>query len=170
MNSAVVRPRTGSASSRHGQVEQQPSVARQQIALPGTEDDRVAAAHQIAVAGVGERAWPVGVRGVAEVLDGPLVAPVAPVEEQPSAPAVDRTQDLDVPAEAHLAGDVGRHEVEVGDCAVGGRLRVHGVVGGGGEHFVRPDAGEAVGLGERLAGVHLQPDWALRTRTHRLAS
>ena len=98
--------------ARDRQVQQHPALARQEVALPGAEDDRVAAAEEEAVAGMGRGLGVVAVLGVAEILERALVAPVAPVEEEPPVAerGVRRLQYEDIGAEGDQPVPVPRRE------------------------------------------------------------
>jgi hypothetical protein len=135
------------------QVEQHPPVPRQEIALPGEPDHRIAAAHQKAVSGMCQGVRIVRGRSVVEELQHPLVAAVAVVEEQTAVGArrIDRLQDREVAGEMNEPGGIGRGLVEILDAALCLSPGVDSEMRAPDEPFIRPDRAELVTLGERAA-------------------
>src|ERR1700720_634241 len=114
---------------RHGrEIEHHPSVPRQQVALPGEPDDRVAAPHQKSVPGM--RQGPRVVRGqrVVEELQHPLVAAVAVVEKDSpvAAPGIGRLQDREIADKPDEPLGIRRRLVDVGDALLRRRVRLDG--------------------------------------------
>ena len=141
---------------RNRQVDQHPAASRQEIALPGEPDDRVAAAEQKTVAGIGERLRVVGRGGVVEELQCPLVAAIAVVEKQPAVAAggIDGLQHEEIGGEVDEAVAVARREAEIGHALLRRRRRIdremgapdEALIGAGGAEFV--PAGEGRSLGD----------------------
>ena len=133
-NARFVGDKLGAHGSGHGavfmardrQVEQHPALARQQIALPGAEDDCVTATEQEAVAGMGRTLRVVAVFGIAEILERALVSPIAPVEDQAAIAErrVRRLQDQDIGAERDQPFAVPRREPDVGHARLRRRQRI----------------------------------------------
>ena len=144
--------------ARDRQVEQHPALARQQVALPGAEDDRVAAPEEEAVAGMGRGLGVVAVLGVAEILERALVAPVAPVEEQPPVAKrrVRRLQYEDIGAEGDQPVPVPRRKTDIGHARLRRRQRIDPEARAAGNALIGPALPEPLATGEGPAVANLQ--------------
>ena len=146
------------ALHRHRQVEQHPPIARQQVALPGAPDHRIAAAQEKAVAGMRGGLRIVAGARVVEIDQCPLVAAVAPVEENSAIAArgIDRAEDCDVAGEGDQAIGPAQCEIDVGDRALTGRRGIDGVVRAGADHFIGPGRTECRAAGKGHAADDLE--------------
>ena len=145
---------------RDGQVHRHAAVARQQVSLPGAPHHRVAAAEQVAVAGVLQRRRVVAGRRVAKVLHRPLVAAVAVVEEEPpvSACRIGRLQDAEVGGELDQAVPIARRLVQIDDPRLRGRVGIDGEARPPGQPLVGAGVAELVAAGEGAAFVDVDGD------------
>ena len=141
------------AFARDRQVEQQPPVPRQQIALPSEPNDGVAAAHQVTVAGVRQGARVVGRGRVIEELQHSLVAAVAVIEKETAVAEsrIDRLQDREIAGEMDEPLAISWRLIEIGDAALSGGGRVDREMGAARKPFVSADRAEFAALGKHKA-------------------
>ena len=140
------------AFARDGQVEQQPPIPRQQVALPGEPNDCVAAAHQETIAGMRQAARVVGSGRIIEELQHPLVAAVAVIEKQTAVAAhrIDRLQDRKIAGEMDEAA-VGRCFVEIGNAVLSWGGKLDREMRASDEPFISSDWTEFMAIGKHKA-------------------
>ena len=138
--------------------EQEPAVAGQQFADPAAPDDRVAAAEQEAVAGVGSRRRVVAAGGAVEHAQRQLVAAVVDVVEDGAVAlgGVFRREEEDVRLELDLAFRVARRQVQIDDGLVARVLRIDGEAGDADELLVGAGVAERLAAGERFTAVDFE--------------
>ena len=133
-----------------GQGQDHAAIARQEVSLPGAPHHRVAAAEQIAVAGVLACRRIVAGRRIAKILHRPLVAAVAIVEEEPPVAAgrIDRFQDAEIGRELDQAIAIARRLVHVDDASLRRRVGIDGEPGPADQPLVSAGFGESVAAGK----------------------
>jgi len=82
---------------------------------------------------------------------------------------IGRRKDADVSREMHQAVAPALGQIDIGDSAVQPMRRVNGEVCGAVELLVAPDMVEFPTIGERLAGLDLEPDNSHCTSPHQCA-
>ena len=145
----------------YGHIQKKTMVAGEQIGLPSAPNERIAAAHHEAVAGVLGRSRIVGAHCIVEELKAADVAAIAPVEEQTAATLrrIDGLQDRDVGGEAHEPARIDGGLVEIDNASLRPRLWIDGKVRAALEALIRSDGpkGLTAGEGKTLRDVDLDP-------------
>ena len=143
-----------------GKAQNHAAVARQQVPLPGAPHHRVAAAEQVAVAGVLQCRRVVAGRRVAKILERPLVAAVAVVEEEPpvAADRIGRLQDAEIGRELDQPVAIARRLVQIDDSGLRRCVRIDGKPRPPDKPLVSPGALEFMSVGEGGPLVNVDGD------------
>src|SRR5262245_59328209 len=128
--------------------------------LPAAPDHGIAVAHQKTIASVGGPGRIDRPQHAVKCRQCQPVAAVRHIEQQAvvAARLVGRRKDTDVSREMHQAVAPALGEIDIGDRAVQPMRWVNGEVCGAVELLVAPDLVEFPTIGERPAGLDLEPD------------
>src|SRR5215472_6074574 len=145
---------------RFGDLYAHQPVGFRHVVLPAAPDHGIAVAHQKTIASVG---WPGRIdwpRHAVKCRQCQPVAAVRYIEQQAvvAARLLGRRKDADVSREMHQAVAPALGQIDIDDSAVQPLRRVNGEVCGAVELLVAPDMVEFPTIGERLAGLDLEPD------------
>src|SRR3990172_11674775 len=141
------------AVGRDRHLQHQPVFYRHQIALPAAPDDRVALAHEKAIAGVFDRARVVALGRIVEKRDDSLVAAVGRVEENLTVAArhVHGLQNTKIAGVLDAPAAVARRFAEIDDDFIKPVFRIDLAIDPTHQLFVGAGDGKIVTVGEGLS-------------------